>query len=242
LAGAFKGTLDFTQTQLALVKLVDAATPPGVPIPFPDAGSKATPPVWDTSNVVRNILLKMDEAIFDIGENLLKGEVSSKAVEESKNKIDYLKVELKDILVSSFSLADQDKFSKVLDTMDANITELVTTFSKFGEVDSKQRATWMAVLEETQKIDSLVFKTGIEFFKDGLTDSKLDDFKQKIDLLISDEMQKISKLELGKIESLLLTSLASYGEGAKNILGSLGGGGDYDGGPILFETTGDVIT
>jgi hypothetical protein len=179
-----------------------------------------------------------------LGESLLQGELSARKVAESKDKIEYLKVELKDIMVSSLSAEDQQKVDPILDSLDERIAGLVDGLLKYQDSlagISVDQAIWLKLAEDVQKADELLFKGGLDFVKATTPGLVPDDFEVKINDVLSKDLETIQKLSDPTAQKVMLLAVQDFAAGAEHLLGSLSGGGDFDGGVILVDPTDDVI-
>ena len=187
---------------------------------------------------------QLDGELVKVGQELIKGELTDLKLTAAEPKIDYLKIKLTDIIISSVDAQTQETAQPILDSLFADATSLVKDLVSIeGVRDDKHKdeSTIVKLSADVLKIDGLPIKGElVSLRKAGKGQQEFFKFEAKIE----DVFQKANEaiVDLGDpAASALLPAVQDFQDGIMNMLGSLGGGGNFEGG-IVLPPTDDIIT
>src|SRR5690606_17690939 len=95
-----------SQTQLALFKVL--APPPGGPVavPYPNVLHK-----------ISEVFSKIDTLLSATGEHISKGELTASKLEAAGHKLEYLKLTMQDVIISSYSIGTAEKAGPLVESL-----------------------------------------------------------------------------------------------------------------------------
>jgi type VI protein secretion system component Hcp len=227
LSGGIKVTTD----ELQLIKYLATATPAEnkqhvSDLHFTSTVNKASPK-----------LMQMNDTVVKIGEDIIRGQLTDKKVMAAEAKIEYLKIKLEDIIITSVATSDQQAGAAMVNSLvgDAEtvLNELIT-HRKAG----KGQQEFFKIASDVQKMEEVAIRGELQTIKAG-SPGNLDDFTNKIEALYQNASQEIIKLKLDEgTTQQLQTALDDFNT---SLLGNLSGGGNFGGG-IGQPSTDDTIS
>jgi Type VI secretion system effector, Hcp len=237
LIGLLQGGLKVTQDEFQLLKVLGSASPTEGK---PTMGDISVVKVVDKASVT---LFQLSDTLVKVGADLIKGELTDKKLMAAEAKIEYLKIKLEDVIISSVDAQTQKTAMPIVDSLFADAGGLVQGLlgvEGAGTGTHKEMVDFVKLSADVLKIEGLAIKGELDFIKGGSPGLDLEDFQVKIDGVFQKANEAI--MELGEpASSSLLPAVQDFENGIMNLLGSLSGGGNFDGG-IVVPPTDDIIT
>jgi len=240
LIGLMKGTLAVTQDEFNLLEALGNALP---------ADSKVESKGFEFTHVIDKaspLLFQLENELAKIGESLIKGDLTEKKATATDSKLQYLQFKLTDVIISSVNAETKKTITPILDSLFADATGLVEgllSVQGAGVATQKQMIDFVNLSADIMKIDGLALRGEVDLVrKAGKGQQEFFDlhFQDQIERAFQKANEAI--VELGEPStSALLPAVQEFEDGIMNLLGSLGGGGDFDGG-IVLPPTDDIIT
>ena len=182
--------------------------------------------------------------LVKIGQDLIKGELTDKKLMTAEAKIDFLKIKLTDVIISSVDAQTQKTALPILDSLFADAASLVqglTSVEGAGVGTHEQTGEFIKLSADFLKIDDLLIKGELSLVrKAGKDQQEFIALEAKIEGVFQKANEAIVKLGESTASSLL-PAVQDFENGIMNLLGSLSGGGNFEGG-IVLPPTDDVIT
>ncbi len=241
LIGLLQGGLAVTQDEFQLLKVLASATPVEAKvtthdIPIVKVLDKATP-----------MLLQLGDQLFKVGDDLIKGELTDQKLMAAEQKIEYLKIKLTDIIISSVDQKTQDTAMPIVDSLFADAAGLVQGLLGIeGEsTDHKHKDVieFVKLSADFMKIDGLLIKGELASVRKAGKDQQefvALDYQVKIEGVFQKANEAIA--DLGEpAASALLPAVQDFHDGIMILLGSLSGDENFEGG-IVLPPTDDIIT
>ncbi len=190
---------------------------------------------------------QLDNELFKVGEDLINGELTDKKLMATEAKIDYLKIKLTDIIISSVDAQTQKTALPIVDTLFADAAGLVQGLlgvEGAGAATQKQTLDYLKISEDVLNIDGLIIKGElVSHRKAGKGQQEF--FTSKLQAGIEEVFQKANEaiVDLGDpaAASALLPAVQQFHDGITTLIGSLSDGGNFEGG-IVVPPTDDIIT
>jgi len=239
----FKGGFKITQDEFALFKAIGASSP--IPVPYPNTGAKHSPsdiPIVKVLDKTTPLVLQLNDAVFDLGENLIKGKLTNEKILSAKFKIEYLEFKMKEVFTSSYKEDDQGKILSFLDAVKIDVGLLADKILSDTITSSLSDDIYFKLIDDAKKADELTLAAELDFVKGKTPGLIPNDFKVKIQELLNKDAELITGLSDADAQKLLLPAVQDLADATSSLLGSLGGGGDFDGGLTLTHLVDDIIT
>jgi len=187
---------------------------------------------------------QLDGELFKVGQDLIKGELTDKKLMAAEAKIDFLKIKLTNVIISSVDAQTQKTALPILDSLFADAAGLVQGLLKVegaGTATQKQTLDFIKISADVLKIDDLLIKGELNSVrKAGKGQQEFIALEAKIEAVFQKANEEILKLD-ETTSSALLPAVQEFHDGITNLLGSLSGGGNFAGG-IVVPPTDDIIT
>jgi hypothetical protein len=240
LIGLMKGTLAVTQDEFDLLEALGTSLP---------AESKVETKEFVITHVIDKatpLLFQLEDELFKVGESLIRGDLTDNEARKTDSKVEYLQIKLTDVIISSVNAETKKTVTPILDSLFADARGLVDgllSVQGAGVATQKQMIDFINLSADIMKIDRLALKGDVIFVRKagkGQQEFFNLDFQAKIERVFQKANEAI--VELGEPStSALLPAVQEFEDGITNLLGSLGGGEDFDGGIVLAPTD-DIIT
>lgn len=240
LIGLMKGTLAVTQDEFNLLEALGNSVP---------AESKVESKGFEFTHVIDKaspLLFQLEDELAKISESLIKGNLTEKKAAATDSKLQYLQIKLTDVIISSVNAESKKTITPILDSLFADANGLVDgllSVQGAGAADQKQMIDFVNLSADIMKIDHLALGGEMALARKagkGQQDFFSLDFQAKIERAFQKANEAI--VDLGEPStSVLLPAVQEFEDGIMNLLGSLDGGGDFDGG-IILPPTDDIIT
>ena len=243
LIGLLQGGLKVTQDEFQLLKILGSASPVEAKVEMHDF------PVVKVVDKASPVLFQLSDTLVKVGEDLIKGDLTDQKLMAAENKIDYLKIKLEEVIISSVDASTQKTVMPIVDSLFADAADLFQGLVGIkGESQDHKHPDEIELVKlsaDILKIDGLLIKgelAAITHRKAGKGQQEFFslDFQAKIEGVFQDANDEI--LKLGEpASSSLLPAVQEFHDGILKLLGSLSGGGDFEGG-IVLPPTDDIIT
>jgi hypothetical protein len=240
LIGLLQGGLAVTQDEFQLLKVLASASPTEAKVTTHDI------PIVKVLDKTTPMLLQLGDQLVKVGEDLIKGELTDQKLMAAENKIEYLKIKLTEVIISSVDQKTQDTATPILNSLFADASGLVQgllSVEGAGVGTQKQMGEFVKLSADFMKIDGLLIKGELASVRKAGKDQQeffALDFQAKIEGVFQKANEAI--VDLGEpATSALLPAVQDFHDGIMNLLGSLSGGENFEGG-IVLPPTDDIIT
>jgi Type VI secretion system effector, Hcp len=230
--GLLEGGVKVTTDEFQLLKFLSTATP-------------AEPKVNMQEIVIKKdldkaspMLLQLNDTLVKVGEDIINGELTDQKLMAAEAKIEYLKIKLEDIIISSLAAEDQETGTAMVNSLigDAgNLVSALITHRKAG----KGQQEYIQLSADILKMEDVAMRGELDIIKAQSPGLSVDDFTVKIEQLYQKASEEIADLNLNQdTTQKLQTALDDFNT---SLLGNLSGGGNFDGG-ITTPSTDDTIS
>ena len=237
LISLLQGGLKITQDEFQLLKILGASSPTAdkptmSDFHFTQAVNKASP-----------LLFQLSDTLQKVGADLIQGNLTDQKMMATQDKMKYLEIKLKEVIISSVDPQTQDAAQPIVDALFADAASLVQGLlgvQNAGDAKHKEEIDFLQLSADILKIEGLTIKGELDFIKNQSPGLSVDDFQVKIDFLFQKANEAI--IQLGpETSDALLPVVQDFETGIMNLLGSLQGGKDFTGG-VVVPPSDDVIT
>jgi type VI protein secretion system component Hcp len=239
-ANLLQGELTVTQDEFQLLNALAGASPVESKVKIHEI------PITQVIDKASPLLVQLQDQLLKIAIDGIDGEAQDakhKGELQAESKIEYLKIKLTDVLISSLDQQMQETVTPILNTLFTDATNLVQgllSVEGAGGGSQAQKLDYIKLSTDVLKVDILALKGELDVIKVGSTRADLQNIQNKIDSLILKANATI--MDLGETaSSTLLPAVQDFQNGITRLLGSLGDGGNFPGGVTLPQTD-DVIT
>jgi hypothetical protein len=223
------GGIKIAEDEFALIKALSAAPSP---LPYPNDV---------LLHKVAENYFKLNGVLTRLGNDALDGTLDSK-IDDAKQKIEYLHVELQDILVTSVASKADEQVSRLLEELQADTNNLTDSLAKLGvtqKIAPQELLPYFKIADSFAKMDDLVIKGELDFLNGGTPGLTVTEAEDKVHKVVIHDIS-ITK-DLDKASASLLLPAVQEGEGALiGLLDQLSIGGNFGGG-ITAPVTDDLI-
>ena len=119
LIGLLRGGLKVTQDEFQLLKILGTATPAESKV---DVHDIQVVKVVDKASAT---LLRLSDTLTTVGDDLIKGELTDLKLRDAESKIEFLKIKLEDIIISSVDAKTQKAALPIVDSLFTDAASLV---------------------------------------------------------------------------------------------------------------------
>ena len=238
LIGLLRGGLTVTQDEFQLLKVLGNASP------TENKGAHSDFQIVKVLDKASPMLFQLGDTLVKIGDDLIKGELTGQKLMAAEAKIEYLKIKLTDVIITSVDAQTQGAVLPIVDSLFADASSLVQGLlgvQAAADAPSESLSlNFTKIAVEYKEMQELTIKGELDFIKGQSPGLTIDDFEVKIENVFQKANDAIIKLGPATSDALL-PAVQDFETGVLNLLGSLSGGGDFQGG-VVAPATDDVIT
>src|SRR5262249_39160710 len=139
---------------------------------FTQAVNKASP-----------LLFQLSDTLQKVGADLIQGNLTDQKMMATQDKMKYLEIKLKEVIISSVDLQTQDAAQPIVDALFADAASLVQGLlgvQNAGDAKHKEEIDLLQLSADILKIEGLTIKGELDFIKAQSPGLTVDDFQVKI--------------------------------------------------------------